>query len=327
MPRVLIGSFYLRNQPGRFRTILEEAGFELVEPTGEFVLGPEILREHLPQVEAMLAGGERLSPELIALAPGLRVIARTGVGYDLIDVPTATQRRIAVTITPGTNQESVAEQTMGLILALLRRIVSNDRIIHGGSWDRRLVEPVRGKTLGLIGLGRIGQAVATRAKAFAMRVLAFDPVVNPEFAARQEVGLVTLPELLEQSDIVSLHVPLTEATRRMVDANFLARMKPGSYLINTARGGIVDETALVRSLTTGHLAGAGLDVLNLEPPERNNPLLGLPHVILSPHIAGTDTQSMSDMADMAAQTVVDLYHNRWPRGCVVNEELREGWSW
>ena len=327
MPSVLIGPYLLRNAPGRFRDILVEAGFEVIDPKGGFALSRDELLPYLPRIDAMLAGGERMTSELFAIAPRLRAIARTGVGYDLIDLAAASAHRVAVTITPGTNQESVAEQALALILALARRIVSNDRVIHGGGWDRALVSPVRGMTLGLIGMGRIGRAVATRAQAFGMRIVAFDTVIHEEFDRRHGIERLPLDEILACSDMVSLHLPLTDATRGMVNREFLARMRPGSYLINTSRGGLVVEADLRDALVSGHLAGAGLDVLNHEPPEPGNPLLGLPNVILSPHIAGTDLQSMADMAEMAATTIVALSHNQWPSDCVVNAELREGWKW
>jgi phosphoglycerate dehydrogenase-like enzyme len=268
-----------------------------------------------------------MTPELFEAAPNLRAIARTGVGFDLIDLAAASQHLVAVTITPGTNQESVAEQTLALLLALARRIVSNDRIIHAGGWDRALVTPVRGMTLGLVGLGRIGRATALRALAFRMRVVACDTVSDAEFDARHGIERLGLDELLTQSDAVSLHVPLSPETRGMVDREFLAKMRPGSYLINTSRGGLVVEADLAAALRSGHLAGAGLDVMIHEPPEPGDPLVGLPNVILCPHIGGTDTLSMREMAEMAASTVVDLYHNRWPADCVVNSELRENWRW
>jgi len=327
MPRVLIGTYLLRKQLGRFRQILTDSGFEPVDPEGDFALTREQLQPHLASIDALLAGGERMTPELFDAAPKLRAIARTGVGYDLIDVEAATRHRVAVTITPGTNQESVAEQALALLLALARRIVSNDRIIHGGGWDRALVAPVRGMTLGLIGLGRIGRATALRALAFRVRVVAYDTVPDNGFDARHGIERASLDDLLAQSDAVSLHVPLTAETRGMVNRDFLSKMRPGSYLINTSRGGLVVEADLASALRSGHLAGAGLDVMNHEPPEPGNPLLGLPNAILCPHIAGTDTQSMREMAEMAASTIVELYQNHWPGDCVVNSELRAGWRW
>jgi D-3-phosphoglycerate dehydrogenase / 2-oxoglutarate reductase len=327
MPRVLIGPYLLRKQPGRFRQMLIDSGFEPVDPEGDFALTYEQLRPHLSTIDALMAGGERMTPELFQAAPNLRAIARTGVGYDLIDVEAATRHRVAVTITPGTNQESVAEQALALLLALARRIVANDRIIHKGGWDRALVAPVRGMTLGLIGLGRIGRAAAVRARAFRMRVVAFDTVPDDGFDAQHGIERASLDGLLAESDAVSLHVPLNPETRGMVNRDFLARMRQGSYLINTSRGGLVVESDLAFALRSGHLAGAGLDVMNHEPPEPGNPLLGLPNVILCPHIAGTDTQSMREMAELAASTIVELYHNRWPTDCVVNSELRENWRW
>ncbi|MFO0891159.1 MAG: phosphoglycerate dehydrogenase [Isosphaeraceae bacterium] len=327
MPSVLVGPFLLRQQPGPFRTILTQAGFEVIDPAGDFALTEPQLREYLPRIDALLAGGERMTPELFAMAPWLRVIARTGVGYDLIDVEAATRHNVVLTITPGTNQDSVAEQTFALLLALCRKIVAYDRTIHAGGWDRALVSPVRGKSLGLVGLGRIGQAVARRAYAFDMKIIAFDPTPNPEFEEQYRIRRLPLPELLAESDIVSLHVPLTADTRGLVDRAFLGLMKPGSWLINTSRGGLIVEADLRDSLVSGHLAGAGLDVLGQEPPAPENPLLGLPNVVLSPHIAGTDHQSMSDMAELAARTIVDLYHNRWPAECIVNRELESGWRW
>jgi D-3-phosphoglycerate dehydrogenase len=327
MPSVLIGPYLLRNQPGRFRTILAEAGFQVVDPEGDYSLNEDQLLQYLSSTDALIAGGERMTAGLFGLAPKLRVVARTGVGYDLIDVAAASARRVAVTITPGTNQDSVAEQTFALMLALLRNIVLCNKLIHEGGWDRRLVSPVRGKTLGLLGMGRIGRAVVVRARAFGMNVVACDPLIDEAFDAQYQVTRLGFDALLEQSDVVSLHVPLMESTRGLVDRTFLAKMRPGALLINTARGGLVVEADLHASLISGHLAGVGLDVLNHEPPEPGNPLLGLPNVVLSPHVAGTDHQSMSDMAELAARTIVDLYHNRWPADCVVNGEIREGWQW
>jgi phosphoglycerate dehydrogenase-like enzyme len=327
MPNILIGAGTLRNQPGPFRDMLKSAGFRCIDPPGDHMLTGDELRAVLPETDAILAGSELLTAELMDLAPRLRVIARTGVGYDAIDVPAATARRIAVVITPGTNQGSVAEQTFALLLALTRDVVTNDRLIHAGGWSRKLPAPLRGRTIGLVGLGRIGRAVASRAQAFEMKVVAYDPVSDPAFDRQYGIRRVGLDELLAASDVVSLHLPLTPETRGLVNRSFLQKIKRGAYLLNTSRGGLVIENDLRDSLVDGHLAGAGLDVLNVEPVQPGNPLLGLSNVVLSPHLGGIDTKGMADMAELATQCVLALQQGKWPEGCVVNRELAEGWHW
>jgi phosphoglycerate dehydrogenase-like enzyme len=328
MPTVLIGPGTLRNLPGPFREILTAAGFDCIDLAGEHTLTEPELRAALPEADALIAGAEGITADLIAGAPRLRAIARTGVGYDAVDVAAATARAIPVLITPGTNQESVAEQAFALLLALTRNVVNNHNKIRAGGWDRTLVQPLRGKTLGLVGLGRIGRAMATRALAFGMSVVAFDPfAADADFEDRHGIRRLSLDDVLATSEVVSLHSPLTAETRGLINRATLAKMRPGSYLINTARGGLVVESDLAESLTSGHLAGAGLDVLNNEPPEPGNPLLDLPNVVLSPHMGGIDTKSMADMAVMAAHSIVSLHHGKWPAGCVVNDELEAGWRW
>ena len=327
MPTVLIGAGPIRNRTGPFRELLHEAGFRTLDPTGGDVLTEESLLAYLPDCEAIVAGGERLSAALIAAAPKLRVIARTGVGYDAVDLEAASARKIVVTITPGTNQESVAEQAFALLLAVARRVAINDRIIREGGWDRTIALPLRDRTLGLIGLGRIGRAMVPRAIAFGMRVVAFDEVADPEFDRRYGIARRSLDSLLAESDVVSLHLPLTETTRDLINPERLARMKRGSILINTARGGLVDEEALTNALTAGHLAGAGLDVFKAEPPPSGHPLIALPNVVSSPHIGGVDVLAMAHMAEMAARSIIALKEGRWPGECVVNPEVGPDWTW
>ena len=328
MPTVLIAPGPLRGQPGPFRDLLRDAGFdEFLDPPGDHTLTGAELAGLLPRADAMLAGGERISADLIAEAPRLRAIARTGVGYDAVDVAAATARKIPVIITPGTNQESVAEHAFALLLALARNVVANDRQVKAGGWSRPPVRPLRGQTIGLVGLGRIGRAVAVRAVAFGMKVLAFDPVPDPAFDALHGVTRLSVDDLLAAADVVSLHVPLTPETRGMIHKGSLARMKPGAFLINTARGGLVVEADLYEGLTNGRLAGAGLDVFDAEPPKPDNPLLTLSNVVASPHLGGIDARAMADMAEMAAGAVAALFRGVWPVGCVVNEEVRPGWAW
>jgi D-3-phosphoglycerate dehydrogenase / 2-oxoglutarate reductase len=328
MPTVLIGSEPIRHQPGPFRTLLENAGFQLVAPDSLARLSEADLLAMLPRCDSILAGGETISSSIMDAAPGLRAIARTGVGYDAVDVEAASARNIVVTITPGANQEAVAEQTFALLLGLVKDLIAHDRSLRAGEWIRSpLPRPIRGLTLGLVGMGRIGRAVATRAVAFGMKVVAFEPVADPEFDAQYGINRLSFDDLLAISDVVSLHLPIMEATKGLFNASAFSKMKPGSLLLNTARGGLIVETDLIDALRSGHLAGAGLDVFQQEPPEPDNPLWTLPNVVLTPHMAGVDELGMADMAEMAARCLVELSQGIWPAACVVNPEIAPGWKW
>jgi len=322
---VLIGSLPLRHQPGLFRTMLAEAGFEPVDPpphenAGE--LSPACVADLLPGCAGMIAGSEKLDGSIFAACPHLKIIARTGVGYDAVDVAAAKSLGITVTITPGVNQESVAEQAFGLLLGLTRRIVSNSVDIAAGGWNRTMPIPIRGKTLGLIGLGRIGQAMIPRARAFGMNVIGYDPYVSAANAP-QGVTVTGLEEVIAASDVLSLHVPMTPQTRHLIRAETIARMKPGAIILNTARGGLIREADMIEALRSGHLGGACLDVTDPEPPLADNPLRRMSNVIDSPHLGGIDTQSMDDMASMAARCVIETLQGRTPLDCLV-PELRPG---
>lgn len=321
MPIALIGPEPIRRQDGRYSQILEAAGYTLVYPDGDGTLTETQLRELLPVADVMMAGGERLSGELLALATRLKVIARTGVGYDAIDVSAATALGIAVTVAPGTNQESVAEHAFGLLLALTRKIAYYDRIIRAGGWERNVVAPLRGRTLGLVGMGRIGRAMVPRALAFGMKVVAFDPIHDPEFDLKHGLQRRLFDELLATSDVVSLHLPATDETRGLMGRANFARMREGSILLNTARGGLVVESDLLDALNSGHLAGAGLDVFDPEPPLPSNPLLNHPNVVSSPHLAGIDSRSMDDMATLAAECMVAVGLGERPTACMVNPDV------
>lgn len=187
--------------------------------------------------------------------------------------------------------------------------------------------PLRGRTLGLIGMGRIGKSVALRAAQFRLRLIAYDPFPDDAFARSHGIELVDLNTLLAQADYVTLHLPLTPATKGLINRETLARMKRGGLLINTARGGLVVEEDLMNALRSGHLAGAGLDVFNQEPASSTNPLLQLENVLVTPHVAGVDDQSCADMAAQAAQNIIDLYQGRWPEGSIINADIQPGWQW
>jgi phosphoglycerate dehydrogenase-like enzyme len=239
----------------------------------------------------------------------------------------ATDRGVVVACTPGTNHQAVAEHTFALLLAVAKRIVPYHAEVAQRGFRRQPTLALRGKTLGLVGLGRIGRAVARRAAAFEMRVLAHDPfLTNPPHDAL-EVELTSFEDLLARSDMISLHAAATDGTSCLIRRETLAQMKQGVVLINTARGMLIDELALAEALQSGQVAAAGLDVFEREPPT-DSPLHAAPNVVFSPHVAGIDEQAFEDMVKMAAETIVDLYQGRWPTERLVNAaQLPQSWKW
>lgn len=254
----------------------------------------------------------------------LKVIARHGVGYDSIDVKAATARKIPVCITPRANALSVAEHVVALMLALAKRIIPFDAATRKNEWEIRnsySAFDLEGKTLGIIGMGRIGMLVCQKAQAaFNMKILAYDSLVPKEAMEKAGAKVVAIPEILKASDFVTLHVPSTAETKGLIGEAQLKAMKRSAYLINCARGPIVDEAALVKALKDGTIAGAGLDVFDPEPPKGDNPLFGLPNVILSPHSAGLTVECVIRMATHAAQAIIDVLEGRRPEG-VINPEV------
>ena len=223
--------------------------------------------------------------------------------------------------------EAVAELMLALLLGVTKSVALNDRTLRSGVWSQKLTAPIRGRTVGLIGLGRIGKSTAVRCAALGMRVIAHEQFPDRDFVTKNNIPLVELDDLLAQSDFVSLHCPLNDATRGLCNAAFFAKMKPGSVLINTARGGLVVEDDLISALKSGHLSGAGLDVFQQEPLPPTSPLLQLDNVVLCPHLGGTDTRSSEDMGIECAHNIVKLSRNEWPEGAVVNADLRPSWKW
>ncbi|MCX7422735.1 MAG: phosphoglycerate dehydrogenase [Planctomycetia bacterium] len=332
MPTVLISPEAFLYQPeASYARMLSEAGFEVRYPKNPIFTrgtGPEEETiEVLRDCVAVIAGGEHLTRRVIEASPKLRVIARCGVGFDRVDVPAATERSVALTITPTANHEGVGEHALALLLAVAKNIALNDRNLRAGRWSQQLTAPVRGRTAGIVGLGRIGRSTAIRYAAMGMKVIAYEMFPDREFVAKHGIELVELDELLKRSDFVSIHCPLNDQTRGLCNESFFARMKPGSVLINTSRGGLVVETDLIAALKSGHLSGAGLDVFQQEPLSPTSPLLQVENVVLSPHLAGTDTRSMEDMGIESARNIITLSRNEWPDGAVVNAELRSRWKW
>tara|TARA_R110000850_G_scaffold100947_11_gene208950 strand:+ start:82800 stop:83759 length:960 start_codon:yes stop_codon:yes gene_type:complete len=309
--------------------ILQAAGFEVDTVPTEVDLRKEPHRvvEQVQGYDAVLAGAEIYSREVLEQLSDLKVISRYGVGFDAVDLAAADAQNIVVTITPGVNHHSVAEQAFALLMGIARMTRTQDRAVRSGEWERELTPRVWGSTIGIVGLGRIGQAVATRAIGMGMHVLAYDPFPNEEFAKTHQIKLLSLEELLKQSDYVTLHLPVTPETIDIINRDTLAIMKPGSVLINTARGGLVDENALVEALESGHLRGAGLDVFKKEPLPVESPLIKLENVLLSCHTGGLDQESHRDAYAMAAQNIVKLHQGEWPVECVMNMKETTGWKW
>ena len=226
------------------------------------------------------------------------------------------------------NHHAVAEHTISLLMGIARDFPKQDQHVRAGSWIRRAFPRVMGTTLGIVGLGRIGQAVATRARGLGMNVVAFDPYANKEFAAEWQIELTTINELYSRSDYVSLHSPSTPETHHMINKVSLAKMKPGSVLLNTARGSLVKEVDLIESLKSGHLRGAGLDVFEVEPLPTSSPLLELDNVLLSGHVAGLDIESHNGMFGMCGEIIVTLHNGEWPATeCVQNLPGVTDWKW
>jgi len=274
----------------------------------------------LRDADGLIAGLPKITDRVLTNAPRLKVICRTGVGYDTVDVEACTRHGVVVAITPGINQDAVADTTMTLLLALARNLIPSHLGVQAGQWTRVVGVEAWRKTLGIIGFGRVGQGVAQRARGFEMEVLVSDVVENTEAAARLGARFVPLEELLAKSDFVSLNAPLTPETHHIINADTLRLMKPTAYLINTARGGLIDEIALAKALREKQIAGAGLDVLSVEPPPTDHPLIGLDNVVLMPHAAGWSWESIARTSQLAAQTMLDVCQGRKPVG-VVNEEV------
>jgi len=232
-----------------------------------------------------------------------------------------------VTIAPGTNQDAVAEHTFMLMLALAKNLIGQNQPIKDGKWPRYPGLPLRGRTLGLLGLGRIGKAVALRGRAFGMNIVAYEPFPDRAFVDANGVALTTREEVLRQGDYVSLHMPASEGTKRLIDKRALSLMKPTAFLINTARGALINEQDLAAALREKKLAGAGLDVFEEEPPLPDNPLFRFDNVVLTAHTAGVDMQSRDEMALKAAECIARLSGGEWPADCVVNPEVKGKFKW
>jgi phosphoglycerate dehydrogenase-like enzyme len=290
---------YGKEDPALITQLEDAVGRVTYNSTGK-PLSSVQLREVLPGVDGYIAGLDTIDRPALEAADGLQVVTRYGAGVDRVDLEAAKEKGVVVTNTPGANTVSVAELTVGLMLALARMIPGADASTKSGLWPRMHGVALEGKVIGLLGFGAIGKQVARRLRAFDCSLVAYDPVADTQFAREHRVQITpSIDELIQQADFLSLHLPAMPATHGMVDAAFLGKMKLGAYLINTARGELIDETALLKALLTGRLKGAALDAFAAEPPDASNPLLALPQVIATPHI-GAHTDGATNAMGWAA---------------------------
>lgn len=298
--------------------VLKQAGLDVDNRPG--MKGADLIAALREADAAVVRSGTRITAELLADPGKLRCVVRAGVGVDNIDVPTATRQGVIVMNTPSGNTVSAAEHTIALLLAVARHVPAADASMKLGKWDRSkfLGTQVAGKTLGVIGLGRIGREVARRAVGLDMKVIGFDPLITPEKAAEFGIKAVaTRDELLPHCHFLTLHIPLLPDTKDFINARELAMMPKGARLLNVARGGVVNEQALAEALISGHIAGAGLDVFEQEPPPVDNPLLRAPNAVLTPHLGASTAEAQEAVALEAAQLLVD-YLTRGVIQCAVN---------
>jgi D-3-phosphoglycerate dehydrogenase len=284
---------------------------------------PEAILRIAAPADALLVTYATITAEMIAQMPRCRIISRFGIGVDNVDIAAATTAGIVVTKVPDYCIDEVSDHTLALLLAAARKIPLANAQVQAGRWEMKAVVPIhrlRGGVLGLVGFGRIPQLVAPKAKAFGLRVVAFDPYASTEVFTGAGVERVDFAELLKQSDYVSIHTPLMPETRGLFGAEAFRQMKPTAYLINTARGPIVDEAALAHALDAGQLAGAALDVMPQEPP-LGSPLLGRDNVILTPHTSFYSEESLLELQRKAAEEVVSVLSGRPPRNAVNPEAL------
>jgi D-3-phosphoglycerate dehydrogenase len=286
----------------RLRQELEAAVGEVIYNERGRPLASSELQELLPGCDGFIAGLDRVDSTALESADRLKVIARYGVGVDNVDLETAARKKITVTNTPHANAVSVAELTIGLLLSLARSIPEAAESVREGKWPRLHGRVLESKVIGLIGFGSVGRAVAQRLQPWQLTLLAFDPFGDKAVAQSSDVRLVEMEELIREADFVSLHAPLLAGTRRMVDADFLSRMKRGACLINTARGELVDQDALLSALDSGQVGGAALDVYEHEPPPADSPLRRHPRLIATPH-CGAHTDGAAD--GMGRQSLQD----------------------
>jgi D-3-phosphoglycerate dehydrogenase len=310
--RILITTTSFQDTPGRHHDLLPADQFEIERARGP--LAEADILKLVGTHDAIICGDDAFTrPVLEKCLPKLKVLAKYGIGVDKIDIPAATSLKIPVTFCPGVNHVTVAEHTFGLLLSLTRLIPQQDALIKKGEWKRSTGRELAGKTMGILGLGRIGKEVAKRARAFEMKVCAFDLYWDDAFAKQYEVErMPTGEDVLKASEVVSLHMNLTPENKDYINLGRIAFMKRGAYLLNCARGGLVDQADVAAALKQGLLGGYGCDVVEPEPIEKTNPLLGAPNVVFTPHTGSRTYESVERQAMMAAENMIRVLKGEAP---------------
>lgn len=315
MEEVLITTPTFAKYSDRAVKILQDAGLKVVRVKQPINDDNEIIN-YLGNTVAIIAGLEPITEKVINSAKNLKVIAKHGIGVDNIDLNAARQRNVVVANAPGTNCEAVADLVFGLALSLARKIPEANNIVRSGQWPKMIGHSVWEKTIGIIGLGAIGRSVVRRAHGFNMTILGYDICYDQNFIRSENVKIVSIDELLRESDFITIHVPLNDSTRNLISLAQLKMMKPTAYLINTSRGGIVNEQELYEALKNGYIAGAALDVFEKEPPI-GCPLLTLPNVIATPHMGGYTDQALNLTSEYTAKVVLDVLNGHKPESAIT----------
>lgn len=320
MLRILLTTTSYQDTPGPHHDLLESTGAEIVRERGP--LPESRMLELAGEFDAFLCGDDEITKDVIDKSlPRLKIIAKYGIGVDKIDVPYATEKKIPVSFCPGVNHTTVAEHVFMLLLALNKNLMEQANTTASGGWKRMTGHEIMGKTIGIIGLGRIGREVAIRANAFGMKCIGYDLYWPEEFAKEHNIERVNgVTQLLQESDIVSLHTNLTEETRDLICEASIKNMKDGATLINCGRGELANTTDIAKALESGKLAGYGADVLDKEPPPADHPLLGAKNCIITPHVGSRTYESVQRQAGMATENLVLLLKGQKPLAQVNDVE-------
>jgi D-3-phosphoglycerate dehydrogenase len=309
---ILLTTTSFQDVPGIHHQLLEEQGYQLIRERGP--LSEERMLELVGEIDGMICGDDAITPAVVDKAlPRLRVISKYGIGLDKIDVNYVTEKGIPLTFCPGVNHTTVAEHTFTLLLSLCKNLIPQANDCAQGMWNRSTGHEIFGKRILILGMGRIGKEVAIRACAFGMEISGYNRSWDDSFAEAHQISRVTdIESALPHTDIVSLHLPFTESTHNLINSDRLALLPQGSYVINTGRGELVDPSAVVSALESGHLGGYGADVLDQEPPPPDHPLLGAPRCVITPHVGSRTYESVARQAEKAARNLILAMNGEQP---------------